>query len=272
MTMKTKSTQGLLLKAIGVAVLATGVQAAPFVYNAQDLLLGIQSTGANEFVANIGSASTYTGAAAGSTFAVGGYTPSQITSAFGGFDGLSLSISGDIRTSGSASGPLNTLWLTQARTDINVQTDPWLRKSSLNQGNTGTQIDGIAAGAVTYSGTVSPGPNNTATAVVMPTGTAVAGNPGVGPNGDYNGAFTGNVQGLTQAGFSAGTTPVRLDLYEVRPGAGATLNTDSTFLGYFDFNPNGSLTFTAVPEPGAWALLGIAGLLFVATQRMRRTA
>ncbi|HUL51174.1 MAG TPA: PEP-CTERM sorting domain-containing protein [Candidatus Nitrosotalea sp.] len=261
--MKSNSAQSWLLGATGAAALATGLNAGPFVYNPQDLLVGFQSaSGTSEFVADIGQASDFiSGAAAGTTWDFS----SQLGSAFSGLDGLSLSVSGDVRTSGSPTGPLNTLFVTQARTDINTPTTPWTQKSSLNQGNTGANIDTIANNTVAFSSANSAGPNNTATAVVMPKGTAY--NAGMGDSGDYNGSFQGVVEGTTQTGFAAGSTPLRLDLYEMKPVNGSP----ATFLGTLDFNPNGTMSFTAVPEPSTWALLGIGGLMFVATRRFRQT-
>jgi hypothetical protein len=267
MKQKYNIASALLAGVAGLALLAPTAKAQVFTYTAEDLLLGIRSAGPNDFVVDLGPSSFFRTAAAGTyDISTGRYNSSQLTSAFGGLDGLSLSVFGDVRTTGG-SLPNNTLWMTAARPDINVQTIPWQRKSSITQGNTGAKIDGVAGGAVGYSGGQPAGPNNTATAVVMPDNYAGGSYQVSVGTGNWGGTFVGNSEGNTGISFAAGGVPVRLDLYELQPAAG---NPAGTWLGYFDFKPNGTASFTVVPESSAWATIGGgACLLFAAFQRRR---
>src|ERR1051325_6849551 len=111
----------------GVATLATFHavgHAQTFTYAPRDLLIGFRSSAPNDFVVDIGQASLYYGAAPGSSFTISSFSASQLTSVFGGMDGLSFAVMGDVRTAGDVDNPLNTLWLTAARSDINVQSSP----------------------------------------------------------------------------------------------------------------------------------------------------
>jgi hypothetical protein len=239
-----------------LALLNVDSQAGPFTYNPQDLLVGFRNAaGANDFVVDIGAASLYYNAAPG-TFAVGGFAGAQLTSAFGSLDGLSFSVFGDVRTTGNAAHPQNTLWLTRVWTDSVTPSDPWNRASTFSQGNPASRIDGIANGAVTYSSTIGADPNNnTATAVLIPktwNGGGVSYTIGVGPIGNLGGTFQGSIENTTPAGFSGSGLSIRSDLYELNPGTGP-----GTYLGYFQLNAAGTLTFTAVPEPGAFAFIGM---------------
>jgi hypothetical protein len=57
-----------------------------------------------------------------------------------------------------------------------------------------------------------------------------------------------------------------LDLYQSQPGTG-----NGTDLGYFALAGNGDLSFTAIPEPSAYAaILGVAALGFVTVRRRQK--
>src|SRR5262249_55377536 len=61
----------------------------------------------------------------------------------------------------------------------------------------------------------------------------------MGAGGNYGGTFQGNVENITpESPFF--TSAVRSDLYEIRPGSGP-----SHYLGYFQLNPEGTMSFTA---------------------------
>ena len=244
------------------------MQGAPFTYNPQDLLLGIRSAGsAYDLVVDIGPASYYYNASPGGIFNVNNYSSSQVTSVFGGLSGLSFSVFGDVRTAGNATYPLNTLWVTQARTDITTQTSPWNRQSTFSQGNPGAKIDGIANGALTFSGTIPADPGtNTASSVTIPktwNASGIAYSVGIG-SGNLAGTFQGSIENTTPSGFESSGSPVISDLYQVKPGSGS-----SDFLGYFQLGTDGSLKFYSVPEP-AVATLVCGALVVLGLRRSSR--
>jgi len=243
--------------------------AGPFVYNSRDLLLGFRnSSSANDFIVDIGPASTYYGAAPG-TFTIGGFTGAQLTSVFGSMNSLSFSVFGDVRSSGDTSYPLNTLWVSNPRLDPNTQSNPWNRQSQFSQGNTASKIDGIGNGAITYSGTIPADANNTLTTVNLPktwNAGGVSYSIGIGASGNFANAFQGSVENTTALDFATSGGLVRSDLYELKPGTG-----QGTYLGYFELSNSGTMTFTVVPEPESWVLLALAsGFVLVLNRRSFR--
>ncbi len=211
---------------------------------------------------DLGSASLYSGATGPITISGVYYTSQQISDAGIVLTNLSLSIFGT--TSGK------DLWMTRARSVNSTQSSPWIAGNIFAQGPTGSRIGGIAAGAQDVSAGASAGPDNTASAVVMPNGFNSGGDVsytvGVGPNGNFNN-FPGSVEGFTGAGFDIGSTPLLLDLYQLNTaGAGQP----GQFLGDFQLDPNGTFTFNPVPEPSAWAMF-VAGIIsLMAIRKFRR--
>jgi hypothetical protein len=255
-------TQMFLAVAGSLALLGPALQAAPFVYSAGDLLFGVNSAGSSsDFVANLGPASDYYNA--GSTFTITEYDPATLISAMGG----SLSSINWSVTAASPGGdiPLNSLWMTRARTDIDVQSTPWTRRSSINQGSVASRINGFGEAGVSWSSVNAEGPNNTATSVAMPD-TFVNGYSLAIGSGNLGGTFQGNIQNTTPVSFSS----VRSDLWELRPGTGTTL--PGTYRGYFELNSSGAMTFTPVPEPGTWALLGLGCVALLGARKLRGLA
>jgi len=257
------------LVASGLAALSLAgatLQAAPFTYTAQDLLIGFRGSGNFDYVVDIGNASQF-GFGSG-IHNINAYTGSQLGTVFGGLDNITFSVFGDVRTTGGAT-PFNTLWVTKARTDINTQTSPWNRAGQSAQGTVGGKIDGIANGALMYSSTFPAGPGNTATAVTVTnnfnSSPGVSYSLGVGGAGNFSGTFPGNVENTTPLGFAGSGTPIRSDLYQLNPGSG-----EGYYMGYFQLNPKGSMLFSAVPEPSSAALMAAGFGLLTLIQRKRR--
>jgi hypothetical protein len=225
------------------------------------LFLGFRNAGANDYVVNIGTIGSYLAQGPG-TINVSSYNASDLSTFMGGFNSLTLSVFGTQNS--------DELILSRARTTLGTQTTPWARGISGLQGNVASKINSIGNEAQSYGESISPAANNTATAIVEPD-SAFVGQPRfsysevIGSGGNFGGSFSGgNIEGTTGTSFSSGGTPLRLDLYDVVAGSGP-----STFVGFFDFNPNGTTTFTVVPEAGTLAA-GVALLmLFAATQRRR---
>ncbi len=220
------------------------VQAAPFLYqytnNPPDILLGIrQAGGSSELVVNLGSAARFYSAAPGSTVSISEFTPAQLTATVAGLDGVGVAVFGAARNAGDPLRPAQTLWVTAPRADAAVVADPWVRQSAFGLGGTAAKITSVGSGIASYSSLNAPGALNTPSAVVTPAGYQNGYGAYLGA-GNFKGTFQGNIEGVTPSDFATSATPLRLDFFEIRPGTG-----DALALGWFDFKPNGTLTFTA---------------------------
>jgi len=228
--------------------------ALPFVYKPHDLLVTFRKLSPfatpYELVVDIGQATNYNNLPPGTKITITQFTLDQLTNSFGDLNDLSWAVSGGVSFgSGNASLPNNTLWVTDPRTDPGTQTTPYTRISSGNAQPTVAKISSIGNNAVTYSGSSSVVSNqyNTTTAVQIPADNSLAPSPQLGPSGNFQNTFTADVENTTPGSF---TTPVRSDLYEMRPTGSVDPHTGLTtgpgaYLGYFELDPNGTLSFTA---------------------------
>jgi hypothetical protein len=182
---------------------------------------------------------------------VDAFTTAQLTGAFPNLNDLQWSVAAANRPPVHPAYPLQTLWVTAPRTDPATPAPPWIRKGQFVQGTAGAQIDGIGVNAALTSSLLPGGPNNTATAVVLPVSAAYPVEPVIGPDGNYAGTFQGRVETVTTPDFDATPGAVsRADLIELIPGttAAGTLNQPGRVLGTFELKPDGSLVFL---NPGA---------------------
>lgn len=246
-----KFLRGLTTLVGGFALFTEAVSAAPFLYSPGDLVLTFRQTGnASDYVVNIGKAVTYSALPAGSSITVANLSAEQLTSAFPSINGLRWSIAGVNRPPLVPDFPIQTLWVTAPRLTVDVQSNPYLRKSQSVQGNAGSQIDGVGVNAASSSSLLPGGPGNTATGVIIPVNAPFAVGPVLGTDGDYVGAFQRIVENVTADDFDGDPSNVsRSDLYELVPGtrAGGTLDTPGRYLGFFELKPDGSLTFQTTP-------------------------
>jgi hypothetical protein len=243
--------------------------AQTFNYNNGDLLLGLRTPGGtSDLIVDIGAASLYTGASSPITVSGTYYTSGQLTDASLSLNNLYFSVFGDIAP--GYAGTANTLWVTAPQTYASAQTSPWAAQTSGQQANTRSQIESIAYGATYTSFGEAASADNTASAVVVASGLNLTGEgalsytSGIGPAGNFQGNFgsNNNIEQNTPGAFSSGTTPMLEDLFQMTPGSAGT------YLGYFELDPNGTLTFNPqpVPEPTTWAMFGM-GLMGLAGWR-----
>jgi hypothetical protein len=237
----------------GFALFTGGLQAAPFTYSPGDLVLAFRKSGsASDLVVNVGRATNFNNLPTGVTIVVSNLLVGQLNAALANLNSLSWSVAGASRPPLVPGYPLQTLWLTAPRLDPNTPSAPWLRKGVYVQGNAASQIDGIGVNAASSSSSQSSNANNTVVGVVIPSSSDFAVTPAIG-DGNYLGTFQGNVEATTSATFAANSTNVsRSDLYELVPGSlsGGTLDTPGRYLGFFEFKPDGTLTFnTTLPPP-----------------------
>ena len=238
---------------LSTAILALVASAhAGFEYNPRDLVFGFRTEGGGtpEITINAGPAATYYNLAVGQTITVTNVNATVLDYAFADLNNLLWSCAAAVRTNGDASYPIQTLWVTAPRADLNTQTAPWQRKSQFTQANAGAKIDAIGGssdkGALAYGNQVPAGPTNSPAAIVIPEGLSpYAYSVYAGSGGNYAGTFQGVVECATGPNFTTDGTPARADLYQLLPGTG-----DGTYLGYFEFSSAGVMTYRSGPSQG----------------------
>ena len=231
-----------------------------------DAVAGFRKTGAfqanYEVVSNIGSITNLTKLAPGALVTVMGYSSNQLAGAFADYNNLQWSVSAAFSgIAGSWSGyPANTVWFTVPRTDFNTQSAAPLRMQSTAQSSTKNAINGAGGGASHISSQTASNAYNTATFVRESTGdpyalTVFIGDPSNPSYGDWEGSLSFTVENTTPPAF---TSPVRSDLYQSVPDGVTDPTTGKTtggalYLGYFQLNTNGTMSFTrasaAPPAP-----------------------
>jgi hypothetical protein len=273
--------RSLLFKSIvafvGVLTLLESAQAQSFLYTNNDLLLGFRKTGVfqenYEVVVNIGKATNYVKAVAGTTFNVPNFAPTQLVpDSFSDFNHLNWSVFGFVSTNLTSRLPgyvNNTLWLTVPRIDSSVQTVPPNRLSYSAQGQgPGKNIKSIGVNASFLSSQSASNQDNTATLVREPVNdpadlTAFIGGVASSSDSTLRDTWTqNNLENTTPASFSSSVVS---DLYEVTPTTDQSgtpivdphtklTNGPAYYVGYFQFNSDGTMTFargssTTPPPP-----------------------
>jgi hypothetical protein len=258
---------------IGAVMVAASTQGANFAYNPTDLLLGFRNGGVNDFVVDLGPVTSwyaYSALSPNTTYNITAYNATQLTTVFGSLDNISFSAFADVRVTSNPSFPIQTIWTTTPRLSLATPADPLSRRSQFQQATTGAKIDGIANGAITYSGLPDNTGVSTAAVLEIPSSWNANGTSytiGVGSSGNFSGTFGSSVENTTPTGFAGGGIPIVSDLYEMQPGSGS-----GKYLGYFTLGTDGSMAFTTVPEPGSLALVGAGFGLFGVARYFRRNS
>jgi hypothetical protein len=250
MKLKFHKMAAVLLSLAGSGALVQSVQAQGFTDTSRDLILTFRKTGIDGgtvgsvvFEVDVGQASLYYNAAPGSSMPITAYNAtSQLGTLFDSVNDLSWSVNGCVPNagdSGDQSIPTRTLWVTDPRLNPNVQAKPWNEGSSYTQGTTDSHIVAILANAQTWANSTPPDSvTNTATAVAIPEGSGDNAGGSLGALGNYLGTFQGDVENTTPSDFDVAGSPSISDFYQLEPGSGP-----GTYLGYFQFNTDGSMTF-----------------------------
>jgi hypothetical protein len=227
---------------------ALPLQAAPFAFNNGDVQLVFTQPGRPNLEVDVGPVSQFLNAAPGTPIAINEFNSTQLNTAFASLAGVNWAAVSTVRGSPVYGLPLNTLFLTNPRLNVNSPTAPYTSQNSFKQAAVGSIIDtaagyGSSVGAILWSSGTPPSPvTNTADVVIIPQGDESSYASIAGTSGDLAGNFTqGNIENQTPNPFTSGVT--RSDFYELTPGSGA-----GTFLGYFEFSAGGTLTFNpAIP-------------------------
>ena len=286
--------------ALGTLVPSAFAQTSLLTYNSGDLFLGFrQSTAANSFAVNLGSAAQFLPLSLGGTnspgssfnvqFGVvpGSSTPvfnlnTDLTTVFGASwannptngTGVRWAVVGftDDSLNDTPISGLNarSAFLTRARTNPGIQSTP----ASYSDG----QLDlfanefvpfayGTGAGAFANQNSTT----NSSEALIGNATLANNWNQRIGANGSFGLGLARRVEQGVSGNFTGPTDSV-LDLY-LAPYSGSSLVGGTTYLGNFSLNNSGELTFNSVPEPSTYALLGLtaaAGLAWRMRQRRLR--
>lgn len=245
--MKLPFSKNLGTVAVLMSIMAAGsISASAFQYANKDVLVGFRNGGAQDLVVNAGTISNFLSLTTGEKITIN-VDSGQLSGAFSDLNNLSLAVMSCVSSIGDTNYPLDTLWLSRPRADLNTQSDPWIRRSMSSQGLIVSRVNGIGNNAVTYSDQVGAGPNNTAAGIVEDSTSTYAYEKLIGAGGNFDN-FQGNVEATTSATFDSDAQVVRLDFYLMRPDVSSLNSNPSVYLGYFEFNTNGVLTYTAGPS------------------------
>ena len=244
----------MINKKTGLTVLLASIAAGELMagtlsnYASGDVLLCFRN-GGSDLVVDVGQLSTLTNLAANARYTISTYTASQLKTA-GTFGNSPVGLNG---TSWSAFSwtPDNALFVTRPRAILNSQTAPWYDRTSGQQSGATLRMVTIAPGA---TNNLAYDSNNSSTAILEPDGgsyltgasyhSALAG----GYGGNFNGTFQGSPENTTPANFSTAATVQRSDFYQLTPNNG---NINGKYLGYFELNTNGVMTYVAYPSTPA---------------------
>jgi hypothetical protein len=146
--------------------------------------------------------------------------------------------------------PLDAVWVTKARTTPGTQSSSFARASDAALSATGSKIDTLGNQAAEYSSPRAADPLlNTASAVAIPPANSQSCESSIGPgnNSKLGSTFAVAIENRAPTPF---TTAIVSDLYvdvpagDSDPANGNATTGNASFLGFFTFNPNGTMSFT----------------------------
>jgi hypothetical protein len=249
--MKSNHTKLLLPCAFAAGALLSAdfsLCAQSFTYNNCDLVAGFRLIGgASDLVVDLGPVANYENLTPRSVTTITNLSAAQLSNALPTLDGVSWSVAAAMRGNPNYSYPLQTIWVTSPRPDIYTPGKVWRCASSGTLGGAASQIDAIGYDAAVYGNGQPAGSNNTPTGILIPPASQYAYSYLMGSHGNYDGTFQGNVENMTPMNFDSAGLPSRSVLYRLEPDSAP--HAPAMVIGFFDFVPDGALTFTAGPPP-----------------------
>jgi hypothetical protein len=222
--------------------------AQSFTYTNSDLVAGFRIIGgASDLVVDLGPVAAFENFTPRSVTTITNLTTTQLADALPTLDGVSWSVGAAYRGNPNYSYPLQTIWVTSPRPTIYTPGTVWQNASQGTLGGVASQIDAIGYDASVYGNGQPAGQDNTPTGILIPPGSQYAYSYLMGGHENYDGTFQGVVENTTPVDFDNAGLPSRSVLYRLEPDAyphGA-----GSLIGFFDFKPDGTLTFTAGPPP-----------------------
>jgi len=241
-----------------MAMIFSAVQSEAFNYQYGDLLIGFRlaTGGTYNLVIDAGPASGYTNLTAGTKINITALTGPLLADAFGTTNGVSWSAFAAFDGNYPDVTQDGTLFMSRLRSNFNTQSTPWGRYKISAQDLTGSKIDGVGVGAYTIALDLSVNSDNTSNALVELQSWNTDGGKasykselfGSSSVANWAGTFQGLPEQTTSDTFTDDGQPVRADLYWM-PSYNSTIShPPGTYLGYFELNTNGVLTYTAGPS------------------------
>jgi hypothetical protein len=247
----------MLNKKIGLAVLLAGFAASDVMavntltnYTSGDVLLCFRKPGNFDLVVDIGPITTLTGLSANQRYPITSYTGTQLGQV--GTNGVDWSAFADTNSGA-------TLFMTRPRLTLSVAANAWTQKTGGSQTSVAGRIEEIPPGAVDNFGAGLNNPNSTSSAVIEEDSSvgnvnyqagglsyhdALFGSYG---SATFDGFFAGDPENTTLSSFTTGGTVERSDFFQLNPVPYVA----GKWLGYFEFNTNGVMTYVAYPSTPA---------------------
>ena len=250
--MKHNLSRILLLGLVATAALSATapLHAQTFTYTNCDLVAGFRLPGgASDLVIDLGQVATLENLPPRSVIALTNLSPAQLAAALPTLNGVAWSVSAAMRGNTNYAYPLQTLWVPSPRPDIYTAGSVWVCQSVWTLGGTASQIDAIGVDAATYANGQPAGLDNTRAGVLIPPASQYAYSSLMGSHGNFDGTFQGKVENTTPDNFDSAGLPSRSVLYRLVPASAGAEGIPGTVVGFFDFRPDGTLTFTAGPPP-----------------------
>jgi hypothetical protein len=232
------------------ALLAAGtsLRAQTFTYSNCDLVAGFRLIGgASDWVVDLGPAAKFERLAWRSVIRITNLAAAQEADALPTLDGVSWSVAGAMRGNPNYSYPQQTIWVTSPRPDIFTPGTIWQDASQGTLGGAASQIDAIGFDAAVYGNGQPSGQDNTPTGILLPPASQYAYSYLMGSHQNYDGTFQGVVENTTPLDFDTAGLPSRSVLYRLEPDSYP--HASGRVIGFFDFHPDGTLSFTAGPPP-----------------------
>lgn len=232
-----------------------------FNYNPGDVFVCFRSASSVDLVVDAGNISTLTNLAPNAQYVISNFTVNQLNDV--GLNGMSWS--------GFSWLSDDTLFITKPRTSLSIQTTPWQDKTGTAQGETITRMATIPPGAVdeenfsadSSSTAVVEEDNSGNTSTTYGFGTSSYRDAYLGAyGGQWGGTFQGGTENQTSGSFSTSGSVVRSDFYQMTPTSGYGL---AKFLGYFELNASGVLTYVAYPTDTTPVITSISRAAGVST-------
>jgi len=261
----------LLSSFVSSLCLVLSIQAGTpiFQYSTGDLVLTFRKTGfdlvgtvaASEFEADIGQASTYYNATPGTVINITQYSTSLLNSSFDNLNDMSWSLGGCVPAVGGyadSSIPVKTLWATSPWSLASLPGTVYKRYSATAQGTTAAKMTTILTDASYYSSLSGNAAFCTASTALVSESSGQAAGVSLGQLGNYDNTFNGFVENTTPPTFSTDGLPSKSDLYQLLPDTTGT-QPAGAYLGYFQFNPDGSMVFYRLAGPPPTISVTVSG-------------